>query len=134
MKDMKKTGISILLLTVLALLVAGSCDRGQEDLRIKLEPDYSDVVSRIEQSSRLLAEQMARIESLMRQGFADNQAAIELARQAVAALGGTLDEKLAAVKEAIKAGDSCCCSRHLHRYVGPWTSGWRPLRPSCPAR
>ena len=85
MKDMKKTGISVLLLTVLALLVAGSCDRGQEDLRIKLEPDYSDVVSRIEQSSRLLAEQMARIESLMRQGFADNQAAIELARQAVAA-------------------------------------------------
>jgi hypothetical protein len=102
MKDMKKTSIFALLLTGLGLLALDACENGQEDLRITLGSDYSEVLSTIEQSSRSLSEQMARIESLMRQGLADNQAAIEQLRQAVAALGGTLDEKLAAVEAAVK--------------------------------
>ena len=88
MKDMKKTSISAFLLTGMALLVPCACENGQDDIRITLESDYSKVVSTIEQSSRSLAEQMARIESLMRQGFADGQSAIDLIRQALEALGG----------------------------------------------
>lgn len=103
MKDMKKTSISALLLTGMVLLAPCGCENGQDDLRITLETDYSEVLSTIEQSSRLLSEQMARIESLMRQGLADNQSAMEQIRQAVEALGGTLDEKLAAVEAAVKS-------------------------------
>ena len=44
MKDMKKTSISALLLTGMVLLVPCGCENGQEDLRIALDTDYSEVV------------------------------------------------------------------------------------------
>ena len=106
MKDMKKTRISALLLIGMVLLVPCGCENGKDDLRITLETDYNEVLSTIEQSSRLLSEQMARIESLMRQGLADNQSAVEQIRQAVAALGGTLEDKLSAIESAIKSETS----------------------------
>ena len=96
MKDMKKTSISALLLTGIILLVPCGCENGQDDLRITLGSDYSEVLSTIKQSSRTLSEQMSHIDSLLRQGLADNQSAIEQIRQALEALGGSLDEKLAA--------------------------------------
>ena len=84
-------------------LVLVACEDNASPIEISLEPDYRGVLEAISQSSQSLADKVALIEAAQCDGLADSQAAIEMIRQAVASLGGTLEEKLSAIEAAVKA-------------------------------
>ena len=82
------------------MLVA--CKEDVPPIDIALQPNYQGVLEAITQSNKTLAEKVALIEAAQRDGLADDQAAIEMIRQAVALLSGSLEEKLAAIEAAVK--------------------------------
>ena len=80
-----------------------ACNNEPSSINIALEPDYRGILETISQSTQPLAEKLALIEAAQRNGLADNQKAIEMIRQAVASMGGTLEEKLDAILAAVKS-------------------------------
>ena len=80
-----------------------ACKNEPSSINIALEPDYRGILETISQSTQPLAEKLALIEAAQRNGLADNQKAIEMIRQAVASMGGTLEEKLDAILAAVKS-------------------------------
>lgn len=84
-------------------LVLVACEDNASPINIALEPDYRGVLEAISQSSQPLAEKLALIEASQRDGLADNQTAVEMIRKAVAAMGGTLEEKLDAISAAVRS-------------------------------
>ena len=84
-------------------LVLVACEDNASPINIALEPDYRGVLEAISQSSQPLAEKLALIEASQRDGLADNQTAVEMIRKAVAAMGGTLEEKLDAISAAVQS-------------------------------
>jgi len=84
-------------------LVLVACEDNASPINIALEPDYRGVLEAISQSTQPLAEKLALIEASQRDGLADNQTAIEMIRQAVASMGGTLEEKLNAISAAVQS-------------------------------
>ena len=80
-----------------------ACKNEPSSINIALEPDYRGIFETISQSTQPLAEKLALIEAAQRNGLADNQKAIEMIRQAVASMGGTLEEKLDAILAAVKS-------------------------------
>ena len=87
--------------TVSLLLVA--CEDEASPVNIALQPDYRGVLEAISQSNQPLADKLALIEASQHDGLADNQTAIQMIRQAVASMGGTLEKKMDAISAAIKS-------------------------------
>lgn len=87
--------------TVSLSLVA--CEDEASPVNIALQPDYRGVLEAISQSNQPLADKLALIEASQHDGLADNQTAIQMIRQAVASMGGTLDKKMDAISAAIKS-------------------------------
>ena len=80
-----------------------ACDGDVSPINIALQSDYRGVLEAISQSGQPLADKLALIEASQRDGLADSQAAIDMIRQAVSSMGGTLQEKLDAVSAAVKS-------------------------------
>lgn len=99
MKQMKR----ILIALLLAPLAFSSCDTRHPEMDIVLESDFSEIIAAINRTNKSLSDKLALIEASMQQGMADNLAAMEQVRQAVASLNGTMEEKLAAVEAAVTA-------------------------------
>lgn len=87
--------------TVSLSLVA--CEDEASPVNIALQPDYRGVLEAISQSNQPLADKLALIEASQHDGLADNQTAIQMIRQAVASMGGTLEKKMDAISAAIKS-------------------------------
>ena len=68
-----------------------------------LETDFSEIIAAINSTNKSLSDKLALIEASLQQGLADNLAAMDQIRQAVASLSGSIEEKLAAVEAAVKA-------------------------------
>ena len=93
----------MLLAFLLLTLVLSSCENRHPEMDITMETDFSEIIAAINSANKSLADKLALIEASLQQGLADNQAAMEQVRQAVASLSGTMEEKLAAVEAAVKA-------------------------------
>ena len=86
-----------------ASLVLAACENDVSPITIALQSEYQGVLEAISQSNQPLSEKLALIEASQRDGLADNQTAIKMIRQAVASLGGTLEEKLDAISAAVQS-------------------------------
>ena len=93
-----------LLCTFVALLALSACDTAQPEIDIELEMDFSEVIAAIRDANSSLDDKLALIEATWNNGLADNQAAMKMVQEAVASLGGTMEEKLAAIEAAVQAG------------------------------
>ena len=87
----------------LALLLFAACETPQPEITITLESDFSEVIAAIRQSNQSLADKLALIEASVRDGMADNEAAMKLIETAVSSLNGSMSEKLAAIEAALSA-------------------------------
>lgn len=87
---------------MLALMVFTACENAHKDIDITLQTNHSELVAAIENMDKSLSEKLLLIQSAVTGGFADEAAAQELLRQAVAALSGTLEEKLSALEAAVQ--------------------------------
>ena len=88
---------------LLAPLAFSSCENRHPDMDIMLETDFSEIIAAINSTNKSLSDKLALIEASLQQGLADNLAAMDQIRQAVASLSGSIEEKLAAVEAAVKA-------------------------------
>lgn len=93
-----------LLCTFVASLALSACDTAQPEIDIELEMDFSEVIAAIRDANSSLDDKLALIEATWNNGLADNQAAMKMVQEAVASLGGTMEEKLAAIEAAVQAG------------------------------
>ena len=106
MKETKDRGIRrsrVLAFLLLAPLAFSSCENRHPDMDIMLETDFSEIIAAINSTNKSLSDKLALIEASLQQGLADNLAAMDQIRQAVASLSGSIEEKLAAVEAAVKA-------------------------------
>ena len=90
-----------LILALLAPLSFTACDDGHPEYDITLNADYREVIDAIGDANRSLADKMALIEAAMNTGLTENATLLELIREAVSSLDGTLEEKLAAMEAAM---------------------------------
>ena len=105
MKNTKRRRIghnSVLAILLLAPLAFLSCENRHPEMDITMDTDFREIISAINSANKSLSDKLALIEASLQQGLADNQAAMEQVRQAVASLSGTMEEKLAAVEAAVK--------------------------------
>lgn len=93
----------ILMLLVLTPLTFTACDDGHPELEIFLDADYSEVIAAIKDANRSLSDRVALIEAAVNSGLAESDALMGLIREALATLGGTMEEKLAAIEAAVKS-------------------------------
>ena len=89
-------------LVPVAPLAFTACDSEPVKVSVKMDQDYSQIIEAIQNASQTLTDKMSLIEAALSKGFADNNEARELLRQAVESLSGTAAEKLAAIETAIK--------------------------------
>ena len=87
----------------LTLLLFSACENPHPEITLTLETDYSEVIAAIRQSNQSLADKLALIEASVRDGMADNEAAMKLIETAVSSLNGSMSEKLAAIEAALSA-------------------------------
>lgn len=97
---------AMLWLVPVSPLVFSACDAEPVKVSVTMEADYSQIIEAIQGTSQTLTAKMALIESALSQGFADDNAAQELLRQAVSSLTGTAEDKLGAVETAVRNGTS----------------------------
>ncbi len=106
-KTTKRSLLSLLgglmLLAFVAPTALTSCQNEQPDVDLTIRMKFDGIVDAIMQMSTTLEEKLALIESAMKDGFADNQAAQELVRSALASLSGSTEEKLAAIEATVTA-------------------------------
>lgn len=95
---------AMLWLVLVSPLVFSACDAEPVKVSVTMEADYSQIIEAIQGTSQTLTAKMALIESALSQGFADDNAAQELLRQAVSSLTGTAEDKLGAVETAVRNG------------------------------
>ena len=95
--------IIILFWLLLASVVITSCDAEPVKVSVTMEADYSQIIEAINSANQTLTDKMSLIETALSKGFADDKAAQELLRQAIASLSGTADEKLTAIEAAVKS-------------------------------
>lgn len=93
----------LMLLAFVAPTALTSCQNEQPEVDLTIPVGFEGVVDAIKQMRTTLEEQLALIESAMKDGFADNQAAQELVRSALASLSGTTEQKLAAIEATVTA-------------------------------
>ena len=91
------------LLWLLSPLAFTSCDSPDAEVDISLSSDYSGIAEAISSGSRSLSETLSLIESAVTDGFADHKVAEMLLQQAVVAMDGTLEQKLAAIETAVNS-------------------------------
>ena len=91
----RSRALAILLLAPLAFSL---CENRHPEMDITMETDFSEIIAAINSANKSLSDKLALIEASLQQGLADNQAAMEQVRQAVASLSGTMEEKLAVVE------------------------------------
>ena len=103
MKDRRIRNRKVLAFLLLAPLAFSMCENRHPEMDIVMETDFSEIIEAIKSSNKSLSDKLALIEAALQQGLADNQAAMEQVRQAVASLSGTMEEKLAVVEAAVKA-------------------------------
>ena len=92
-------GLSVALL----LLIFTACDNMRPDISITVQSDYNSIIEAVRSTNRSLVEKLQLIEAAVASGFADEQAAQELLRQAISSISGTLEQKLAAVEAAVSS-------------------------------
>jgi hypothetical protein len=102
-KDRRIRRSMLLAWLLLAPLAFSSCENRHPEMDITMETDFREIIAAINSANKSLSDKLALIEASLQQGLADNQAAMEQVRQAVASLSGTMEEKLAAVEAAVKA-------------------------------
>ena len=106
-KTTKRSLLSLLgglmLLAFVAPTALTSCQNEQPEVDLTIRMKFDGIVDAIMQMSTTLEEKLALIESAMKDGFADNQAAQELVRSALASLSGTTEQKLAAIDATVTA-------------------------------
>ena len=106
-KTTKRSLLSLLgglmLLAFVAPTALTSCQNEQPEVDLTIRMKFDGIVDAIMQMSTTLEEKLALIESAMKDGFADNQAAQELVRSALASLSGTTEQKLAAIEATVTA-------------------------------
>ena len=73
---------AMLWLVPVSPLVFSACDAEPVKVSVTMEADYSQIIEAIQGTSQTLTAKMALIESALSQGFADDNAAQELLRQA----------------------------------------------------
>ena len=92
-------GLSVALL----LLIFTACDNIRPDISITVQSDYNSIIEAVRSTNRSLVEKLQLIEAAVASGFADDQAAQELLRQAISSISGTMAQKLAAVETAVSS-------------------------------
>ena len=92
-------GLSVALL----LLIFTACDNIRPDISITVQSDYNSIIEAVRSTNRSLVEKLQLIEAAEASGFADDQAAQELLRQAISSISGTMAQKLAAVEAAVSS-------------------------------
>lgn len=87
----------LLLLLPFSALVFVACDDGHPEFDFSIEADYSEVIRAIKDSDKSLSDRVALIEAAVNSGLADKQNAIGLINEALNALDGGVDVKIAAI-------------------------------------
>ena len=106
MKRINRIPLLLLLLLPLASLAFASCDSEPASISIVQKGDYSELLEAIRSADKSLSAKLALIEDALNTGLADNRQAIQLVQEMLTAMGGTIEEKLAAIEEAMKAQTS----------------------------
>ena len=94
--------IRIIFLSILAAISFTACDNMHPEIDISLNTDYTEILQAISDANRSLAEKLALIEAAAGTGLTLDQSVLDLIREALSSLGGTMDEKLAAVMAAMQ--------------------------------
>jgi len=81
-----------------------------------METDFSEIIETITNANNSLSEKLAQIEESLRKGLSDSQSAMDLIRQAVASLTGTIEEKMAAAAKTTWAPPHRPRARSSRRY------------------
>ena len=92
-----------LLLALAGLLVLTSCREEPLSADITLNADYSGVTAALDEMGTSLSDKLARIETAVNSGLADNLEATKQIQAALTSLRGTTEAKLAAVEQAVKS-------------------------------
>ena len=92
-----------LLLGMVSPLAFTSCMAPQPEIEITLVMDYSKIMQAINATNKSLTEKLSLIETALKNGFDENKTRQALLKQAVESLGGTMEEKLAAIESASAA-------------------------------
>ena len=98
-----RRGLLGAVLWLLLPLAFTACDRPDTEVDISLSSDYRGIAEAIRSGSQSLSETLSLIEAAVAGGFADQAAADKLLQQAVAAMGGTVEEKLSLIEAAVKS-------------------------------
>lgn len=91
----------LLLLLPFSALVFVACDDGHPEFDFSIEADYSEVIRAIKDSDKSLSDRVALIEAAVNSGLAESGSMVDLIKEALASMEGTIEEKLAAVEAAI---------------------------------
>ena len=100
---MERFRYPLLLLGLAALLTLTSCREEPLSADITLDADYSGVTAALDEMGTSLSDKLARIETAVNSGLADNLEATKQIQAALASLRGTTEAKLAAVEQAMKS-------------------------------
>ena len=94
----------ILSLALLSALAFAACDNRHPEVDILLERDFTEVIEAINDANRSLLEKLTLIEGVMA-GIPDrDQTLNQMVQTALSSLSGTVEQKLAAIQEALRAG------------------------------
>lgn len=88
-------------LSLLLALSLTACDTLHPEVDIRLKTDYTEILQAISDSNKSLADKMALIQAAAGTGLAQDQTLLQLVQEALASLGGTLDQKQAAIQAAM---------------------------------
>ena len=100
---MKYLKYTLLILLSGILLTFQACNSEPAKIDINLEPEYSGMLAAIRGVDKSLYDKLALLESVVTGGMADSYAALEMVKELVASLDGTMEEKLATLESAMKA-------------------------------
>ena len=91
----------LLLLLPFATLIFTACDEGHPEFGFSMEADYSEVIEAIKNSDKSLSDRVALIEAAVGSGLAESSSMMDMIKEALASMEGTIEEKLAAVEAAM---------------------------------
>lgn len=91
----------LLLLLPFATLIFTACDEGHPEFGFSMEADYSEVIKAIKDSDKSLSDRVALIEAAVNSGLAESSSLMDMIKEALASMEGTIEEKLAAVEAAM---------------------------------
>lgn len=92
-----------LLLPPLSTAVFTSCRQEPASINITMVSDYSQLLEALGKTNQTLTDKLSLVEAALSQGFAGSQDAGQMLAQALSALSGTTEEKLAQIEAAVKS-------------------------------